>query len=73
MKYWMINKVDALQEWVVQIGKTLIVTFNIFTNIRYHHVKLAGDEATLISSTIRLGKTIKKSHVMSIEKGHKML
>jgi hypothetical protein len=43
------------------------------TDVKYHHLKLAGDETTLISSTIRVGKTIKKSNVMSIEEGHEML
>jgi hypothetical protein len=57
----------------VQIGKTPPVPFNIFTNARYHHVKFAGDEIALISSTIKFGKTIKKSNVMIIEEGCKIL
>jgi hypothetical protein len=52
MKYWTIDKVEAPQEWIVQTSKSPPIPFNIFMNVKYHHVKLASDEATLISKTL---------------------
>jgi hypothetical protein len=43
------------------------IPFNIFTNARYHHVKVASEEVTLQSSTIGFNKTNKKLDVLSIE------
>ncbi len=57
----------------MQTNKAPSILFNIFTDVRYHLVKLANDEATLWSSTIGFKKTIKKFNVLSIEKEHKML
>jgi hypothetical protein len=54
-------------------SKTPSIIFNIFMDVRYHLVKLAGDEAALWSSTIGFKKIIKKSNVLSIEKEHNML
>ncbi len=71
IKYWTINKVEAPEEWIVQTNKTPLVTFNIFTDVRYHHVKFVGDEVTLIFSTIRLGKIIKKSNVILLKRDTK--
>jgi hypothetical protein len=56
-----------------EIGKAPTIPFNIFTYARYHCVKIVGDEATLRASITSLGKSIKKSNILSIEKEKKML
>jgi hypothetical protein len=47
--------------------------FNIFVDAKYHWVKVVSDEAILWSLTTSLGKTIKKSNVLSIQEKCKML
>jgi hypothetical protein len=41
----------------VELGKTPTLSFNILLNMRYHHIKVAGDEATFQPSTIGLGNS----------------
>jgi hypothetical protein len=53
----------------VELGKAPAIPFNIFTNARYHHVKVVGDEGTIVG----LGNIIKKSKVLSIKQECKML
>jgi hypothetical protein len=57
----------------VESSKVPTVPFNIFMDARYRCVKVVGDETTLQASTTNLGKSIKKSNVMSIEEEKKML
>jgi hypothetical protein len=33
----------------MELGKTLAIPFNIFTDVRYHHVKVVGIETQLLS------------------------
>jgi hypothetical protein len=40
---------------------------------KFHHVKVADDEATIQASTIGLGKFVKKFNVLSIEEERKIL
>jgi hypothetical protein len=51
----------------VESSKIPIVPFNIFTNVRYHHMKVVGNKTTLQTSTIGLDKSIKKSNILSVE------
>jgi hypothetical protein len=51
----------------VELGKTPIVPFNIFIDVRYHWVKIVGGEVGLRSSIVGLGKTIKKSNVLFVQ------
>jgi len=57
----------------VQTNKAPSIIFNIFMDVKYHLVKLAGDEVALWSSTIGFKNTIKKFNVLYVEKEHKML
>jgi hypothetical protein len=43
---------------VVKYGKVLAISFTIFLDPKYHQVKVVGDEATLPSLSIGLGKVI---------------
>jgi hypothetical protein len=36
----------------MELGKTLVVPFNIFIDARYHQVKIVGDEVSLQSFDI---------------------
>ncbi len=49
------------------------IPFHIFTNAKYHYVKVANYKVVFWSLTIGFGKFIKKLDVLSIEKEHKML
>jgi hypothetical protein len=51
----------------MESSKTFVVPFNIFIDVRYHYVKVAGAKLTLQSSTIGFGKIIKKSNVLFIK------
>jgi len=55
------------QHWVVELGKTHVVPFNIFMDARYQHVKVGSDELSFRTSKTNLGKSIKKFDVLSIE------
>jgi hypothetical protein len=52
----------------MELGKAHVVPFNKFTDVRYYHMKVVGDEADLHFSTAVLGMFIRKSDVLSIEK-----
>jgi hypothetical protein len=52
----------------VKSSKTPIVPFNIFTYAKYHYVKVFNDEITFQISIVDLGKSIKESDILSIEK-----
>jgi hypothetical protein len=52
----------------MESSKTLPIPFNIFTDVRYHHVKVVGNEITFQPSTVGLGKLMNKSNILSIEK-----
>lgn len=43
----------------MESSKTPIAPFNIFTDARYHHLKVIGDEATLQFSIVGLGTLFK--------------
>ncbi len=43
------------------------IPFNIFTNAKYHHVKVVNYKVVFWSLTIGSGKFIKKLDVLSIE------
>jgi hypothetical protein len=58
---------------VVEFGKVLVVSFNIFLDPRYHLVKVVGDEMTFQSSLVGLGKVIKKIEMLSIKEERQML
>ncbi len=45
---------------MVESGKTLSVPFNIFTGLKYHHVKVVSDEATVQTLITSLGQFVKK-------------
>jgi hypothetical protein len=45
---------------VVETKNAPIIPFDIFTNVKYRHAKLANDEAALHASNVGLGKNIKK-------------
>jgi hypothetical protein len=47
-------------------GKALAIPLNIFSDVRYHYVKLS-EEATSHAFGASLGKVIKKSNVLLIE------
>lgn len=49
------------------------IPFNIFTNAKYHYVKVANYKIVFWSLTIGFGKFVKKLDVLSIEEEHKML
>jgi hypothetical protein len=49
-----------------------MVLFNFFINVRYNHVKIAGDEATLQTSNVNLRNSIKKYDVFTIKEKHGM-
>jgi hypothetical protein len=51
----------------MESSKTLDVTFNIFTNTRYHHLNVINDEVAFLSLITSLGKSIKKFDVLFIE------
>jgi len=57
----------------MESSKTFAIPFNIFMDARYHHVKVVGNETTFRMLTIGLGKCIKKSNILSIEKEQRML
>jgi hypothetical protein len=57
----------------MELGKTPTIPFNLFTDIKYHHVKVVGNEITFHSSTTGLGKLIKKSNILSVEKKQRIL
>ncbi len=58
---------------IVETIMTPMVPFNIFIDVKYSHVKIASDEATLQMSNVSLGKSIKKFDVFFIEEEHVML
>jgi hypothetical protein len=43
---------------VIETCITLAVPFNIFINVKYHHVKVSGDEVTSHVFNVGLGKII---------------
>jgi hypothetical protein len=49
------------------------ILFNIFMDARYHHVKVVGNETTFRVSIASIGKSIKKSNILFIEKKKRML
>jgi hypothetical protein len=51
----------------MESSKTLDVPFNIFTNTRYHHLKVTSDEVTFLSSTTSLGKLTKRFDILFVE------
>lgn len=53
--------------------KTHVVPFNIFTNLRYHCVKVDNDEETLWTSTTNIHKFVKKLNVLPIDEERKIL
>jgi len=57
----------------VENGKALAIPFNIFSNVRYHGVKLVGDEVASHAFVVGLGKVIKTLDVLSIEEKKMML
>ncbi len=52
---------------MVELGKAHVVFFNIFTDSRFHHVKVDGDETSFQATIAGLGKFMKKYDVLSIE------
>jgi hypothetical protein len=52
----------------MESSKALVVPFNIFTNARYHHMKVVEDEVILRTTIIGLDKSIKKSNILLVEK-----
>jgi hypothetical protein len=58
---------------VVELGEAHVVFFNIFTDSRFHHVKVVGDETTFQATIASLGKFVNFFDVLSIEEEHKML
>jgi len=52
----------------MESSKTLPIPFNIFMDVKYHHVKVVGNETTFQPSTIGLGKLMNKSNILFIEK-----
>jgi hypothetical protein len=58
---------------VVESSKPHVVPFNIFKDLKYHHVKVGSDKTTFQTSIASLGKFIKKSNLLSIKNEHKML
>jgi hypothetical protein len=58
---------------IVEIVVAPTVTFNIFIDVRYSHVKIVGDEVALRMSNASLRKLIKKFDVISIKEEHAML
>jgi hypothetical protein len=61
------------QQGIVESSKTPIVHFNISTDGKNRCVKIVNDKTTFQSLTIGLGKSIKKSNVLSIEEEYIML
>jgi hypothetical protein len=57
----------------MELGKTFVIPFNIFMDAKYRHVKVVGNETTFQTSTTSLGKSIKKSNILSIEKEQRVL
>jgi len=51
----------------MELGKTLTIPFNIFTNARYRRVKVIQDEVALWMSIVSLNKSIKKFDILSTE------
>jgi hypothetical protein len=51
----------------MELGKALDVPFNIFTNTRYHHLKVISDEVPFLFSITSLGKSIKKIDILFVE------
>jgi hypothetical protein len=47
------------EQLVIETSNAPIIPFDIFTNVRYRHVKLVGDEAVFHASNVGLGKNIK--------------
>jgi hypothetical protein len=45
----------------------LTILFNIFTNVRFHYVKIVSDVTMLQSIGIGMKRSIKKFDVLSIE------
>jgi hypothetical protein len=43
----------------MESSKALVIPFNIFTNARYHHMKVVKNKTTFRASTNGLGKSIK--------------
>ncbi len=59
---------QRLQQCIVESNKTHAIPFNIFKDANYHCVKTIGDQTTFQSLIASLGKSIKKSNVLSIGK-----
>jgi len=57
----------------MESGQTPPIPFNIFKDIRYHHVKVVENETTFQLSIVGLGKLMNKSNILSIEKKQRML
>jgi hypothetical protein len=58
---------------IMELVKAHAIFFNIFLGMRYHHVKVVNDRATLQASTIGLGKFIKIFDMFSIKEKCKVL
>jgi hypothetical protein len=61
------------EQHVVEFGKVLVVSFNIFLDPRYHWIKVGSNEVTFRSPLTGLGKVIKKFEMLSIEEEWWML
>jgi len=57
----------------VESYKTHVILFNVFINVKFHHVKVVNDETIFQSSIVNLCMSIRKSNLLSIEEKHIML
>jgi hypothetical protein len=51
----------------MELSKTHPIPFNLFTNAKYHHVKVTKNKVTLQALTTGLGKSIQKFDILSIK------
>jgi hypothetical protein len=61
------------QQCLVELSKAHAVFFNIFTYLKFHHVKVVGVGTTFQTTIVGIGKFVKKSDVLSIEEECKFL
>jgi hypothetical protein len=55
----------------MELGKTPPIPFNIFKDVRYHDMKVVGNETTFQLLTAGPGKLMNKFNLQSIEKKKK--